>query len=269
MTPDDSTTTSERGVPRVAVSGLSIPADKLKSDRVAAEFERRILSGELAAGRRLPTEAELCEVLSVSRSVIRDAVRSLVARGLVTVKQGQGMTVAEPDDTAFSHALVILLARSDLTMDDVINARSTIETRLVPLAASRGSERDWEQIEESYNRFAEAVDAGQWDVAGQSHVEFHVGLLKAIHQPGLELFLKPMTEIIMISSAPPRPNVKEDWEVETHLPILEALRASDAVAAEKAMEGHFAATTDPKHYRAFRARRFSEVFVAQEPWPTI
>jgi GntR family transcriptional repressor for pyruvate dehydrogenase complex len=269
VTPDETTTTSERGVPRAAVSGLRIPADKLKSDRVAAEFERRILSGELEAGRRLPTEADLCEVLGVSRSVIRDAVRSLVARGLVSVKQGQGMTVAEPDDTAFSHALVILLARSDLTMGDVINARAMIETRLMPLAASRGSERDWAQIEQSYNTFAGAVDAGKFELARHAHVEFHVGLLKAIHQPALELFLKPMTEIIMISSAPPRPKVKQDWEVETHPPILEALRAGDAVAAEKAMEDHFAATTDPKHYRAFRARRFSEAFAAQEPWPNI
>lgn len=267
MRQENSTTTSERVMSRAAVAGMSISADKLKSDRVAAEFERRILNGELVAGQRLPTEADLCDVLAVSRSVVRDAVRSLVARGLVTVKQGQGVTVAEPDDAAFSHALVILLARSDLTMGDVINARATIETRLIPLAASHGNERDWKQLESVYETFADAVAAGDWDAALQAHLKFHLVLLKAIRQPALEVFLSPMTEIIMISSAPPRPIVKEDWDVEMHIPIIKALRASDPEAAEEAMRNHFAAMTDPKRFRKFRARRFGDVFTEQESGP--
>ncbi len=56
------------------------------SDRVVAEIERLILSGELREGEKLPTEAELCQAFGVSRSVIRDAVRTLSARGLVHVQ---------------------------------------------------------------------------------------------------------------------------------------------------------------------------------------
>lgn len=244
---------------------LSLPRDELKSDRVAAELERRIFSGELATGTRLPTETELCEILGVSRSVVRDAVRALVARGLVTVKQGHGMTVTEPSDASYSQALITLLIRSDLTMGDVVTARGTIETRLVPLAAVNGTEEDWERLEGFYEAFAAAVDAADWDTARDRHVDFHVGLLRAIHQPALELLLKPMTEIILISGAPPRQTAKADWEVETHRPILDAVRARDPARAERAMGAHFAAVADPERYDAFRARPFSAVFT-EVPW---
>ena len=178
------------------------------------------------------------------------------------------MTVAIPDDAGFSHALVVLLARSQLTMNDVMNARAMIETRLVPLGATRGTKEDWKGLRGIYETFAAAVDSGDWDLVGEAHLKFHVGLLKAIHQPALEIFLKPMTEIIMISAAPPRLGVKEawvkkDWEVESHLPVIEALEAADAARVEAAMCEHFAATTDPKRYRRFRARRFDETFAAR------
>jgi GntR family transcriptional repressor for pyruvate dehydrogenase complex len=250
---------------RTTLSGLKLPRDELKSDRVAAELERRIFSGELATGTRLPTETELCELLGVSRSVVRDAIRSLVARGLVTVKQGHGMTVTEPSDASYSRALITLLIRSDLTMGDIVTARGTIETRLVPLAAVNGTDKDWERLDEVYGAFSAAVEAGDWDAARDRHVDFHVGLLRAIHQPALELLLKPMTEIILISGAPPRQTAKVDWEVETHRPILDAVKARDPARAEEAMVAHFAATAEPERYEAFRARPFSAVFT-EVPW---
>jgi len=63
-------------------AGLAGVQDELESDRVAAELEQRISSGQLAAGERLPTEGALCELLRVSRSVVGDAIRSLVAGDL-------------------------------------------------------------------------------------------------------------------------------------------------------------------------------------------
>jgi len=244
---------------------LGPPGDDLKSDRVASELERQILSGRLRPGERLPTEGELGEMLGVSRSVVRDAVRTLVARGLVTVRQGSGMTVAEPSDQAFTRALLALLGRSDLTMNDVITARATIEIRLVPLAAESGTEEDWEALERSLEEFTQAVERRDWGVARDAHLAFHVGLIKALHQPALELFLKPMAEVILISSAPPRWNVKRDWEVPTHRPILYGLKARDPERTERAMIDHFAATTDPRRYKRFRERLFREV-LSDLPW---
>jgi DNA-binding FadR family transcriptional regulator len=243
---------------------LSSVRDELKSDRVAAELERRILCGDLAPGDRLPTESELGAMLGVSRSVVRDAIRSLVARGLVTVRQGQGMTVAAPSDAAFCHALIALLARSALTMGDVVDARAAIECSLVPLATATATDGDLDALAAHQDAFAQAVADARWDQARASHLSFHLGLLEALHRPALELFLRPMTEIIVVSSAPPRLNAREDWEVETHPPILDALRVRDPEAAGAAMAAHFAALGGER-YVDFRALPFRAVF-EKIPW---
>ena len=62
------------------------------SDTVAQALQEDILG--LATGDRLPTEAELVERFGVSRTVVREATRLLVQRGLATVSPGRGMTVA-------------------------------------------------------------------------------------------------------------------------------------------------------------------------------
>lgn len=235
--------------------------DELKSERLVVAFEHQILSGRLPPGTRLPTESELCDQLNVSRSVIRDAMRALVARGLVTVRQGRGMSIAMPSDRAFSQALLVLLTRSGLTMGDVVEARATIETRLIGLAATSGTDAEWAQLEKTLDEFGRAVAEGKDDVANEQHAAFHSGIMAAIHQPALDLMLRPLTEIILVSStASLVRSMPEDWEVEIHHPILEALKAGDAEAAEQAMTKHFEVSTAPARYTEFLARTFSDAY---------
>lgn len=232
----------------------------LKSDRVAVELERLILVGKLVPGARLPTEDELSQMFGVSRSVIRDAVRRLVARGLLTVRQGRGTTVTEPNDAAFGLAALALLARSDLTVGEVISARAMLETTLVPLAAATGTEEDWASLDETLDRFAGAVASGEWNIARDAHLAFHAGLLSALHEPALQVLLRPMTEVIWMSSEPPRETEPQDWEVETHPPILAALRRRDPEAVATAIREHYAVLDEAERYGPYRSRPFSSVF---------
>jgi GntR family transcriptional regulator, transcriptional repressor for pyruvate dehydrogenase complex len=248
------------GMRTAGSGGLLHIRSELKSDRVAAELERRILVGELQAGDRLPTEDALCGIFDVSRSVVRDAIGRLVARGLVTVRQGRGTTVAEPSDAAFGLAALALLARSDLTVGDVIDARAKLETAIIPNAAHTGTSEDWAFLASSYETFADAVHRGAWDTARDAHVTFHLGLLQALHQPALQLLLRPMTEVILMSSEPPSVTEPADWEVETHWPIVMALRDRDAEAVEQAVRGHYAALEDEQRYGRYRSKPFRTVF---------
>jgi DNA-binding FadR family transcriptional regulator len=256
----DSAAATTKVAEALGAAALSALGPDLKSDRVAAELERLILVGELAPGARLPTEDELSQVFGVSRSVIRDAVRRLVARGLVMVRQGRGTTVSEPNDAAFGLAALALLARADLDVGEVISARAMLETALVPMAATTGSDEDWEALDEVLQRFAGAVDSGEWDVARDAHLAFHAGLLNALHEPALQVLLRPMTEVIWMSSEPPRETEPEDWEVETHPPILAALRARDPAAVETAIRDHYAVLDEADRYGPYRSRPFSSVF---------
>lgn len=238
-----------RGYPRIGA------ALKL-SDRVAAELQRRILNGEPPPGERLPTEAELGALFAVSRSVIRDALRTLVARGLVHVGPRQGIIVTEPSHEAFGEALVLLLARSGVTMREVTEARAAIETRLGALAAQRGTEADWADMDAALVDFEAALEREDWESVHRSHLAFHLSLLGAVHMPALEILLAPMHEVILASSGTPE-NDRALWDFDTHPPILDALRRRDGDEVELALERHFRGFLDDERYAEFEAKPFS------------
>jgi GntR family transcriptional regulator, transcriptional repressor for pyruvate dehydrogenase complex len=227
------------------------------STEIIDHFEEQVLLGKLAAGQRLPTEQELGERFAVSRTVVRDAMRTLAARGLIEVRQGVGITVASSRDTSLGEALAMMLMRSNITMGDVLDAREALETQLVPLAARNATVSDVDRLAQRFDRFASAVGRGNHPETQIAHLDFHLALVDAIDLPALELLLRPLGEVIVISSLPPRSNAPELWDVGLHQDILEAVRTGDERAAEDAMRAHFHAMSGPD-YVSFRARLFRD-----------
>ena len=233
-----------------------------KPEQVVLALERRILSGELQSGQRLPTEGELGLELGVSRTVIRDAVRTLTNRHLVRVRHGFGMEVAPPSDLAFTHALADLLMRANVTVGEVLEARKALDRQLAPLAARSATDQDVEQMERQFERFAAAAAAGDAAVAQDAHLEIHLCLVRAMHMPALELLLKPMAEVILLSSVRPAPDPAR-WEVDSHRPLVKALGARDEQQLVEAVDAHFA-VLKTQAYDGFRASLFRELIDHRE-----
>src|SRR5919198_624715 len=116
-------------------------------EQVARVLEERILSGEWSPGAAIPPEQQLALQLGVSRTVVRDAVKTLSARGLLLVRQGIGTTVAEPTDGAYSDAIFLLLLRSGTTVREVLEARELIEIAVAGMAAQRRADEDCDRLE--------------------------------------------------------------------------------------------------------------------------
>jgi DNA-binding FadR family transcriptional regulator len=255
-------------VPAAVLEGWGDVATKvgdLKSDRVAAVLEHQILSGALAPGTVLPIESELVDILGVSRTVVRDAVRTLVARGLLYARQGRGTIVAEPNSDAFANAMVALLARSGLTMGEVMQSRAILETLIVGIAAQASTEEDWKALEDAYEALRAAAGRGDTAEANLAHAAFHNGILQATHQKALALMLTPMSEIATLTGgASVRSGFTEDWEVEAHLPILEAIKRRDPDAAAQAMRAHFEVSMRPSAYQEFLDQPFAEGYFSPD-----
>src|SRR5437763_8736872 len=88
------------------------------SVEVANRLRDQSLAGDLVAGDRLPTEAELCERFEVSRSTMREALRMLASRGLVTIKRGVGggtsvAHIRHEDATRMLRESMLLLAHAE------------------------------------------------------------------------------------------------------------------------------------------------------------
>ena len=211
------------------------------SDQIADQIEAQILHGDLDSGERLPSEAELCAEFDVSRSVIRDALRTLDARGLVEARPGRGTIIRAPNQEALSLAVMSQLMRSELSMADVVSARATVDIGLVPLAAERASDDQIATVRESYDAFSNAVERELWEECSAAHVLFHVGLIDAVNTPALSIILSPMQHVIMLSTLPAAEEWHRTWaeELPLHEAIIDSLTARNTDALHQSIARHY------------------------------
>ncbi|HOU15366.1 MAG TPA: GntR family transcriptional regulator [Anaerolineae bacterium] len=138
------------------------------AEQMAETIREAILSGELAAGADLPTESQLCEQFGVSRAVVRDATRILMAQGLVTVAQGRGVTVTETQNEAFGDALLIALRRAGATVWDVEQFEQLLFPEVVALAATAATDAEIVEVRELVEAYLALFKACQAQWAEQT-----------------------------------------------------------------------------------------------------
>ncbi len=142
-----------------------------------------ILSGRYAVGACLPPEPLLCEELSVSRTVVREAIKSLVAKGLLITGPKRGTRVL-PDDqwNWFDPDVITWQAHAGLTPEflrDLQELRRVVEPAAVRLAAEKATAEDIAEIEAAFAGMKLAVEHGGDYVVHD--LRFHQGLLLASH----------------------------------------------------------------------------------------
>src|SRR5262245_28566351 len=112
------------------------------SDKVADMMLETILSRRLQVGDRLPSERELGEQFGVSRTVVREAVRALVAKGVIEVRSGSGLRVAAVDAAAVSESMSLFLRGGSLDFEKVHEVRTLLEVHIAGIAAERATTED-------------------------------------------------------------------------------------------------------------------------------
>jgi GntR family transcriptional repressor for pyruvate dehydrogenase complex len=126
-------------------------------EQMVETIKELILSGKLEAGDALPTEPELCEQFGVSRAVVRDATRILMALGLVEVKHGSGVYVTESQSAAFGEALLIALRRSSASAWDVEHFQQIMIPELIALASTTATDEEITEIREHIQTYQQVL----------------------------------------------------------------------------------------------------------------
>jgi DNA-binding FadR family transcriptional regulator len=128
---------------------------------VTAELVERIVRGIHPAGPSLPPEPVLCQTFSVSRTVVREAVKILQEKGLVQVRQGTGTTVTPPAMWNMLDELVLgaTIAEDDslAVLDDLVVTRRVLETDMANVAARLADDDTIEQLRSLVDRMDESV----------------------------------------------------------------------------------------------------------------
>ena len=132
------------------------------SDDIAQQLECAIREGRFVAGHTLPSERELANTFNVSRPIIREALRILEIHGLVTIQQGCGTLVKDPDMDILSQPISEWLDKNRQWLNEYYEARQAIEPACAALAARRATERQLRNLQENLE------DRHRWRRAGRT-----------------------------------------------------------------------------------------------------
>lgn len=209
------------------------------SDQVAERMLETILSDQLQPGDRLPSERELGDQFGVSRTVIREAVGALVAKGVLEVRLGSGLRVAQRSTSAVTESMSIFLRTGSIEYENVHEVRRVLEVHIAGLAAERSSSEDITVLERSCIAIERAIDRRQIDQAATLDLEFHRCVARATHN---ELYLVLMDSIGQSLLDLRRANLAIEGNAAKtralHRQIFEAIAAKDPAAARQAMSAH-------------------------------
>jgi DNA-binding FadR family transcriptional regulator len=217
--------------------------------RVVEWLGRRIVSGELSDGSRLPNEAELAAQLKVSRGGIREAVKALAAKGLVEPRPRLGTRVLPREQWNLMDPEVITWHRGSAPpgfLTDLLELRMLVEPGAAELAASRASVERLDALESAYQDMAEhAIRLPESeDAFVRADLAFHLTLLRASGNPLIEQLgrlLEPSLHHGLHASSHAPGGVIATLPL--HRAVLLAVRAGKGPAAGRAMRKLIEATT--------------------------
>ena len=213
----------------------SVRRNKVYED-VARQLERLILK-KLKPGDKLPSERELSEMLGVSRSSIRDAIRSLELVGMVEPRQGAGTIVKEVTADAVVNPLANALKLKEELVGELLDFRRMLEPPLAARAATHATVEDTSEMEEILNRQEEKLRRGESTIPEDT--EFHYAIALA---SGNSVVLKVLDIIMdMLRDSRERSLQVEGRPQKSltgHRRVLAAIKRHDAEAAKDAMRRH-------------------------------
>lgn len=221
-------------------SSLKPEFETIRRDKVyegvAKQIERLILK-KLQPGDKLPSERELAEMLRVSRSSIRDAIRSLELMGMVEPRQGAGTIVRELSSESMLNPIANALKRKGELIGELLDFRKMLEPQLAARAATRVSDEEVSEMEEILDRQEQRLRTGESTVGEDS--EFHYAIALA---SGNSVVLKVLDTLMDLLRDSRERSLQEDGRQQKslagHRRILTAIKRRDSDAAKVAMRRH-------------------------------
>lgn len=212
-----------------------VPREPTLATTVAAGIEQLIREGRLAPGEHLPSERALADQFRVSRTVVREAVRTVAAGGLLEVRHGSGTLVTAPPPDMIARSVSHYLRSG--AIEHVHEVRRMLEVETAALAAERRGEHDLACLRTLVDEFPARAD--DRDALADADVEFHRVLAAATRNPFFGVLHDSLADVLRLvrREAFARPGSVEH-ALHHHARILDAVAAGDSGAAREAMREH-------------------------------
>lgn len=214
---------------------MTHPEDKPLSSKLSEELLNYIRSENLKPGDRLPNESILAKKMGVGRSSIREAMKLLASRNIVTIRQGSGTYISQTPGMVEDPLGFSFIADKQKLAQDSLEVRFLLEPAIASLAAQNASEEDISLL----RRLCQEVEDLVW--LGQDHtqkdIEFHTAIAlssKNVVVPRLIPVINSAIPLLIELTG----NTLKQETIDTHRVLTDAIAAHNAAAAHDAMYLH-------------------------------
>ncbi len=215
---------------------------EILSKKIANLIEDAIHTRKIANGNKLPSETELSSQFGVSRTVIREALRTVSAKGLISIEKGRGIFVKALSADTVSDPLhqYLKFKISQNYALDVIHARQIIEPSIAAFAALHRTEEDMEKLHSNITRLKSY--SGETAGLASLDMEFHLLIAKASQNQVMPLILDPIHRLMpeIKKSVYQTNDHAQESAIEWHSKIVIEIEKGDPVGAREMMNKHLA-----------------------------
>lgn len=208
--------------------------------QIIETFIHLIIDNQLEYGERLYNEAELMEILDVSRPTLREALRVMEFLGIVIVSPRKGIVISDPKNNNYYLPLTYILAFEKTSNTDLFELRMSIELEMVGLATVRGTDEDFAELKKVSD---DLINLPRGDIKNFTRLDqlFHMTLLNCAKNELCSKLMNTLNALIyeqleQIHMA--LTNEDRNNTIEKHRAIYEALINRNEEMARKAMRNH-------------------------------
>ena len=218
--------------------------EPVKSTRIYEEIVRQvrglITEGRLKSGDQLPAERDLAAQFKVSRTSVREALRTLESMGLIAIRPGEGTFVREVSVESLIEPLAQVILSQREAVGELFEARRLLEPAIAGLAARRATQDDIQEMERILEDQAKEVAAGLTGLTQDA--AFHSSIAMSVRNRAITRIVNALMDLLTQSreeslQTPGRPTRSH----QDHRRILDAIRRRDETGAYVAMLDHLKA----------------------------
>lgn len=222
-------------------TSLKVVEKKRAYEDIVQQVVALIEGGKLKRGDQLPSERELTEAFKVSRTTVREAIRTLESMQLLQCLQGSGTYILASSEEALIRPLAAALFDNDKdNIRDLFYVRKVIEPHIARLAAENATPQEIEKIEGILRRHRECIEHGK--SYAEANSVFHRSVARASKNSVIERLFLAMIDLLRrspetdLSAGDPFRRAK--LSLEGHQRVISAIKSGDADAAQESMLQH-------------------------------
>lgn len=210
-------------------------------EQVIEQIKNQIKSGKLKKGDKLPSERDMAELFSVSRTSVREAMRALEVIGLIERKQGAGNYIKTSFDNSLFEPISVMFMLQENSLDNIVELREILECYCIKLAVKNISESEIQVIDGIMNKMYNAKDEEE-NLA--LDIKLHYLIIKASNNILLVNIISVISQIMDESIKEFRKKIlyEEDNRINLlsiHERLVNAIKERNTVKAINAIEEHF------------------------------